>query len=443
MLYEFHRKQNAKKPGTVHATYLLTGIRRIHSLSTHPNGVHSHDGEDTVMQSSPVFPSSSVPMQDETMEEASLMRTILLVKEEDLEQAKNTFDTISSIHIYSLEANALKDVQVLTECNRKVGTEYASEDPLEVWKQYGTIQNPHVKRRRRGTAPPSLAPASKPAEVKNKLAAQAAKQKEPVDTKADSKPTSTTATPEPEKKGITKPTATKRQNSDIFKSFSKAKAKPKAESQSSKEASPAPPAEDVPMTGFSDDEGDDVAAEQPDEEAKVPGGKSKNEREAELKAMMDAEDEEMGDVSTPAAEVESQEPEDTIDKADSPKEEEPKENVTVENGRRRGRRRVMKKKTVKDEEGYLGMYLRYIDLRRAFVWRYANISQSREKKQPGSPFQKTSRLQRRSKRRLLRRPLRLGKRVRRKQGSLGRGISCRSFRRSDMRELKALLLYNV
>ena len=37
-----------------------------------------------------------------------------------------------------------------------------------------------------------------------------------------------------------------------------------------------------------------------------------------------------------------------------PKEDEPEPTVTVENGRRRGRRRVMKKKTVKDEEGYLG-----------------------------------------------------------------------------------------
>ena len=359
MLYEFHRKQNAKKPGTVHATYLITGIRRLDPTPSQPNGIHNQDGEDTVMQSSPVFPSSSVPMQDETMEEeVKLMRTILLVKEEDLEHAKNTFDTVSSIHIYSLEANALKDVQVLTECNRKVGVEYASEDPLEAWKQYGTIQNPNVKRRKRGTAPPPPpAPASKAADVKNRPAAPVAKQKEPADTKAGSKATSNTATPEPEKKGSTKPTttATKRQNSDIFKSFSKAKAKPKAENQSSAEASPALPAGDVPMTGFSDDEeGDDAAAEKSDEDAKVPGGKSKNERRAELTAMMDAEDEEMDDATTPAAEVESQEPENAIDKADEPKEEEPKETLTVENGRRRGRRRVMKKKTVKDEEGYLG-----------------------------------------------------------------------------------------
>lgn len=39
---------------------------------------------------------------------------------------------------------------------------------------------------------------------------------------------------------------------------------------------------------------------------------------------------------------------------DTPKAEESEPTVTVENGRRRGRRRVIKKKTVKDEEGYLG-----------------------------------------------------------------------------------------
>ena len=33
---------------------------------------------------------------------------------------------------------------------------------------------------------------------------------------------------------------------------------------------------------------------------------------------------------------------------------EPKEIVTVQGGRRRGKRKIMKKKTVKDDEGYLG-----------------------------------------------------------------------------------------
>ena len=353
MLYEFHRKQNAKKPGAVHATYLLTGIRRIEPPQQ-PNGVHKEDGEDTVMQSSPVLPSSSIPVQDEGMEEAKLLRTVLVVKEEDLEQAKNTFDTISSIHIYSLESNTFKDMHVLTECNRKVGAEYASEDPLEAWKQYGTIQNPNVKRRARGTAPPPPPPVAKNAEVKAKSAAQAVSQKEAADMKAGSKASSNNATPEPERKSITKPTTTKRQNSDIFKSFAKANTKPKNESQSSAEASPAPPAEDAAMTGFSDDEPDDEPAEEAAEQANVAEGMLKKERKAELEAMMDAEDEEMEDVPTPAAE--SQDAESPVEKAEVQKVEEPKETVTVENGRRRGRRRVMKKKTVKDEEGYLGTH---------------------------------------------------------------------------------------
>jgi DNA polymerase delta subunit 3 len=292
-------------------------------------------------------------MQDETMEEAKLVRTVLLVKEEDLEQAKITFDTISSMHIYSLESSTLKDLHVLTECNRKVGAEYASEDPLEAWKQYGTIQNPNVKRRARGTVPPPPPPVVKAAEVKAKAAAQTVSQKEAAEIKGESKASSNNATPEPEKKGIAKPAATKRQSSDIFKSFAKAKTKPKNESQSSAEASPAPQVEDAAMTGFSDDEPDDEPAEEAAEQANILEGKLKKERKAELEAMMDAEDEEMEDVTTPVAE--SQDAESPAAKAEVQKPEEPKETVTVENGRRRGRRRVTKKKTVKDEEGYLGV----------------------------------------------------------------------------------------
>lgn len=48
--------------------------------------------------------------------------------------------------------------------------------------------------------------------------------------------------------------------------------------------------------------------------------------------------------------AESSQPE----KPETPKEEELEPTVTIQNGRQRGKRRVMKKKTVKDEEGYLG-----------------------------------------------------------------------------------------
>lgn len=351
MLYEFHRKQNAKKLGTVHATYFITGIRQVEA-TPQTNGIHGQDGEDTVMQSSPPLPSSSAPKPDETMEEPAAIRSVMLVKEEYLEQAKGQFDSISSIHVYSLEANGLSDVQALTDCNRKISVSYASEDPLQAWKQYGTIQNPNANRRARRTAPPPPAPIEKNAEAKTKPFATAVKAKE-AEMKPESKVSSNTSTPEPEKKGIPKPVQSKRQNSDIFKSFAKGKTQAKKESQGSAEASPAPEPEDEPMGGFSDDDLSIDALEEQQPEVDAPSGKSKKEREAELQAMMDQEDEPMKNAPTPTEQ--GDEPGAEAGKAESPKEEEPKETVTVENGRRRGKRRIMKKKKVKDEEGYLGM----------------------------------------------------------------------------------------
>jgi len=64
----------------------------------------------------------------------------------------------------------------------------------------------------------------------------------------------------------------------------------------------------------------------------------------------------MADASTnTGAAKASEDAEDEPDtKPEAQKKEEPEETVTVSDGRRRGRRRVMKKKTVQDEEGYLG-----------------------------------------------------------------------------------------
>jgi hypothetical protein len=58
--------------------------------------------------------------------------------------------------------------------------------------------------------------------------------------------------------------------------------------------------------------------------------------------------------------------------------------VTVENGRRRGRRRVMKKKKVKDEDGYLGKYVVCILIHMLI------ISQSRRRKPCGNHSLKTN-----------------------------------------------------
>lgn len=374
MLYEFHRKQNSKKPGSVHATYLITGTRKQQpQVATQANGVHSQEsGEDgdTVMQSSPPLPSSSAPQPEEEEEDQApiSIRTVLLVKEERLEQAKATFERIMGIHVYSLAANGLSDVQSLTECNRKIAVTYASEDPLQAWKQYGTIQNPNVKRRTQRRQPPAPAPDTKSTAAKTKpappttkpaiLEKEASKESrdDAQDSKPASKPSSAKATPEPA--AAKKPAQPKRQASNIFKSFAKTqppKAK-KQDSQGSASASPAPEAEDdVPMNDFSDEEPDADDAEEADAEetSKEPEGQSKKDRQKALEAMMEQEDEVMEDAAPDQKEEAAEHDAGAIDKI-AEKAEEPKEEVNVENGRRRGRRRVIKKKTVKDEDGYLG-----------------------------------------------------------------------------------------
>ena len=89
MLYEFYSNQNAKKPKSVHATYVLTGKKQE---LQHTNGAISRDGEDTVMQSSPPYVSSipsSMPKPDEPAQVPVHKTSISLVREEELESMFN------------------------------------------------------------------------------------------------------------------------------------------------------------------------------------------------------------------------------------------------------------------------------------------------------------------------------------------------------------------
>jgi DNA polymerase delta subunit 3 len=362
MLFEFHQKQNAKKPGSVHATYLITGTR-LPPKSQQSNNAESQDSEDAVMQSSPPIPNRSAPQAAEEDVEATPIRSLLLVKEEHLQKAKATFEQITGIHVYSLAAGGLSDLNSLSECNRKIAVEYASEDPLLAWKQYGTIQNPNVKRRTQKRPPPA---ASTPA-VKEAPKPKAAPALEKQASKAsnESGPNSAKSTPVPEKntdatkkKTATKPATVKRQPTDLFKSFARGANKAKAASaESSAAASPAPTTsakEDECMGGMSDDDPDNPIEDE-EMEVEAGSGKSKREREADLKAMMDMDDEPMEDVEEETDQGAIDTPKESeAEESQGTKQEEPKETMTVENGRRRGRRRVMKKKTVKDDEGYLG-----------------------------------------------------------------------------------------
>jgi len=111
-----------------------------------------------------------------------------------------------------------------------------------------------------------------------------------------------------------------------------------------------------------DSEGDDEEPATASEGRTAPGRKSKKERDEELRDMMegDDEDEPMTNVVEEESEDEGEDedPESEPLAAEEPGEKKPRPEPTpvVSGGRRRGRRRVMKKRTMKDEEGYLGRF---------------------------------------------------------------------------------------
>ncbi|KAI9037844.1 uncharacterized protein KD926_011547 [Aspergillus affinis] len=365
MLYDFHHSENTKKPNSVNATYLLTGIQKPPIPPT-TNGAHANgdDNEDDVMASSPYLPSSMLN-QDSIADDVATV-SVILAREEDLEDAKDTFQSITSIYVYSLQPTILQDLNVLTDVGREMISSHANEDPLKFGKQWGMIQNKHVKRRT-GARPPAPAPTPAPAPapasskpvVPSKRSNEASQETNPEPKQEDrSEPTqpsqrSNAPSSKPTEKPTEKPGPVKREKSNLFSSFAKAKPKQKKE-----DSTPATFGADSAEPGAPEDVVLDDASEEEAEELFPDTGKSssagtretRKEREARLKQMMEdedeEEDEEMPDVPEPAEES------NPIDEA-PPKPPSPKEEVTVGGGRRRGRRQIMQKKTVRDDEGYL------------------------------------------------------------------------------------------
>lgn len=82
MLFEFHRNENAKRPQSVHATYLISGIQN----PPEPPATNGHaNDEDEIMQSSPYLP-SSMPNQEVTSDQVRIA-SVIIAREEDLEGA--------------------------------------------------------------------------------------------------------------------------------------------------------------------------------------------------------------------------------------------------------------------------------------------------------------------------------------------------------------------
>ena len=303
---------------------------------------------------------------------------------------KDQYEFISSVHIYSLSPYRLQDLQTLTDIGRDLfNSVFVKEDPLLHNKTYGVIQNSGVRRRTGKRPPISEAPTAKFKPVENET-----KQTSAVSTFSKT----TNLPPTLKKEGSSRPSSTgsttttsstrqpalKRDVSDIFKSFAKAKSKPKDENKgtdaSTNGDSPAQSGpEDTKMTD-ADEEGESEdealfldtktrksAKKRPSEDGDLTNDKAG--RAAKLRKMMDSDedDEHIPDNSDgKKEEASNEEPKDTDvawsdSDSDKPKAPNPEATSAIaestatstEPTRRRGRRKVVKKRTMKDEEGYL------------------------------------------------------------------------------------------
>jgi len=121
MLYEFHRSQNARKPGALHASYLVAGARKPEKAANRP-GAANGDTATSAADSFGTLPSSSMPEQESQTEQIPTT-CFTLVKQEHLErplttglylrliddliEVKSLYESIAAIHIYSLEPGTL------------------------------------------------------------------------------------------------------------------------------------------------------------------------------------------------------------------------------------------------------------------------------------------------------------------------------------------------
>ncbi|KAH7163609.1 DNA polymerase subunit Cdc27 [Dactylonectria estremocensis] len=354
MLYDFHKSQNALRADSVHATYLVYG--------TKSSDIAAADGD--------VEMASSMPDQDALSEDVTVT-TLTLAREEELKDVLADYKKVTAIHVYSLAPFPQKDLSLLSDVATQLSEYSINEDASAAAKKYGTITNTQVRRRDRKGRSMATAPAAKPAKpeptASKPTPTPTSKAKPnpfaPKPASVDTKPVKQEKV-EPSSKDETptssagkKPPALKKGNSGgIMQSFARAAALPPR-------PKPAPKKEEDTAMALSDDgEADDtdLPAKKTVSDPDAVRAARKQREEALRRMMDDEEDEEDAEASEkddePADEEmeEAPEPEPEPEPEAKKEEKEPAEVVSsAGDGRRRGKRRVMKKKRILDEQGYM------------------------------------------------------------------------------------------
>ncbi|PNP41260.1 hypothetical protein TGAMA5MH_07132 [Trichoderma gamsii] len=349
-LYEFYEIQNASKANSVHATYLIYGSKT----------------EDREPETGDAEMDGSAP-EPEPLSDYAPTKTVTIVAEEGLKDALTEYEQVTSMHVYSLAPFPQRDLAQLSDVTKSLSEYRKVEDAAKMLETYGLIANPKARKKGRKGRPPPSVPVSVPVSIPSapKATKQETQSAAPKPSQAERVKQETKEAPSadstPSSSAGKKPPASLKRGSSggIMQSFARAAAKPPKPKPEAK-----PKDEDTSMALSDDGEAD---------EEDLPGSKSidlealkrtRKEREEQLLRMMEdpedeaeekeeakkedeQSDEEMEEASEPEPEPEP-EPE-------QPKEDkEPAEVISnSSNGRRRGKRRVMKKKRILDDQGYM------------------------------------------------------------------------------------------
>ncbi|KAK4060294.1 hypothetical protein Trihar35433_10158 [Trichoderma harzianum] len=347
LLSEEVPSQNASKADSIHATYLIYGSKTEHKQP---------ETGDTDMD-------NSVP-EPEPLSDYAPTKTVTIVAEENLKglNALAEYEEVTSFHIYSLAPFPQRDLALLSDVSKSLSEYRKIEDAAKTLDTYGIIANPQARRKDRKGRPPVPAPApsaSAPKSVKQEVPPTLSKPTQPEKVKQEVKEVSS-AEATPSSSAGKKPPATLKRGASggIMQSFAKAAAKPPKP-----KPEPKPKEEDTSMALSDDGEADDEDLPTSKKSIDLEALKrTRKQREEELMRMMEdadddikeakKEDEQSDEEMEEASEAE---PEPEPEPEQQPKEEkEPTEVVSNSgDGRRRGKRRVMKKKRILDDQGYM------------------------------------------------------------------------------------------
>ncbi|QPH04597.1 hypothetical protein C2857_001733 [Epichloe festucae Fl1] len=327
MLFQFHQSQ--QKNSTIRATYLICGTLEPSDLMK-----DEHENKESLSQT------------DDLLHVAK-ESTVTLAGEDRLQQALNSYESVTSIHIYGLSPKTPGN-----SWSQEVQSPRCGNKDSAIVDKHGAIYNPSV-RLRASKSIISLVSSSHIVPTKSSAEQADTAKKLPLQSSTpNDRPRSNTR-----ETGLA--TATGRMASgSIFQSF--AKAVPKSHIKAAEPAQQENGA-DMALSDDGDADDSDILPIKSQSQSRSEA-KTRTQREELLRHMMEEEDDsEQSDVEEVSAVNQQAEgkvgPEAGAEAGQKPgisAGDAPSEIISgVDNGRRRGKRRVVQKKRILDEQGYM------------------------------------------------------------------------------------------